>query len=479
MSEPVLTLAVVGHTNAGKTSLLRTLTRRVDFGAISDQPGTTRHTEKVSLWLDEHAELHFLDTPGLEDAIALQEFLQSQTGASPYQRVQAFLQGPEAHGVFEQEAKVLRALSQNVDAAILVIDSRETVLPKHRSEIEILASCARPIMPVLNFVADPLMRLQQWHQLLAEYHLHARAEFDAVAPFHGAEALLYQDLASLLPDKRVLLAHIVQRLQEQFQHQCRALSRVLASGLINMAAMRRLLAPESASRQNVESAQVMQFRKELTEHVRTCCRQLMQVLQFRESDLQVREITNSLERWERDLFQPELLKLVGQRLGAGALVGAGLGAVADLALAGLSLGAASALGATLGGAASGGWQPIWKKLRGQMGGQQELTVSDAVLLLLIDRLCTLTRSLLERGHAAQDILQLDIQTARMAAQDQQASEILRTLRVARSHPEWEQSQRSGKHADPEREACVQQLERQLLPKITSFASQSSPDDLSV
>ena len=40
-----LTLAVVGHTNVGKTSLLRTLTRDVGFGAISHRPSTTQHVE--------------------------------------------------------------------------------------------------------------------------------------------------------------------------------------------------------------------------------------------------------------------------------------------------------------------------------------------------------------------------------------------------------------------------------------------------
>ena len=46
-----LTIAVVGHTNAGKTSLLRTLTRRVDFGQVSARPGTTRQAEAVALRL--------------------------------------------------------------------------------------------------------------------------------------------------------------------------------------------------------------------------------------------------------------------------------------------------------------------------------------------------------------------------------------------------------------------------------------------
>lgn len=36
-----LKLAVVGHTNVGKTSLLRTLTRDVGFGEVSHRPSTT------------------------------------------------------------------------------------------------------------------------------------------------------------------------------------------------------------------------------------------------------------------------------------------------------------------------------------------------------------------------------------------------------------------------------------------------------
>ena len=38
MRLPLLTAAVVGHTNTGKTSLLRTLTRDVGFGQVSDRP---------------------------------------------------------------------------------------------------------------------------------------------------------------------------------------------------------------------------------------------------------------------------------------------------------------------------------------------------------------------------------------------------------------------------------------------------------
>ncbi|WP_171019951.1 GTPase domain-containing protein [Hydrogenophaga sp. 2FB] len=131
-------IAVVGHTNAGKTSLLRTLTRQVHFGQVSDRPGTTRHVEAIDLEIGGQTLLRYFDTPGLEDSVALQYHLKQMPEAlTPPERVRALLDGPEARGVFEQEAKVLRQMLAS-SAAIYVIDCREPVLPKYRSEIEVL-----------------------------------------------------------------------------------------------------------------------------------------------------------------------------------------------------------------------------------------------------------------------------------------------------------------------------------------------------
>ena len=71
----MMQIAVVGHTNAGKTSLLRTLTRRGSFGEVSARPGTTRHVESVDLTLDDACAVRFFDTPGLEDSVALLDYL--------------------------------------------------------------------------------------------------------------------------------------------------------------------------------------------------------------------------------------------------------------------------------------------------------------------------------------------------------------------------------------------------------------------
>src|SRR5690606_9500481 len=112
-------------------------------------------------------------------------------------RIARFLATREAARRFEQEAKVLRQLLAS-DAGLYVIDARDPVLGKHRDELEILSACARPLLPVLNFTADPGNRIPAWRDALARLGLHAVVEFDTVAPEQDGQRRLYEKLATLL-----------------------------------------------------------------------------------------------------------------------------------------------------------------------------------------------------------------------------------------------------------------------------------------
>lgn len=70
-NKTLLNVAVVGHTNTGKTSLIRTMLRSSDFGAIEDGAGTTRHVEQATISAGEEPILNLHDTPGMEDSYAL------------------------------------------------------------------------------------------------------------------------------------------------------------------------------------------------------------------------------------------------------------------------------------------------------------------------------------------------------------------------------------------------------------------------
>ena len=110
-SGDIFQIAVVGHTNAGKTSLMRTLSRDAGFGEVSPSPATTREVTSISLLADGAPQADFRDTPGLEDSIGLLELVdrmrtdRRDDGPSLIER---FLGSMEANDRYSQEAKALR-----------------------------------------------------------------------------------------------------------------------------------------------------------------------------------------------------------------------------------------------------------------------------------------------------------------------------------------------------------------------------------
>ncbi|OUM03017.1 GTPase/DUF3482 domain-containing protein [Variovorax sp. JS1663] len=467
-------IAVVGHTNAGKTSLLRTLTRRIDFGEVSHQPGTTRHVEAIELQVDDRAAVRFLDTPGLEDAVALREHIDAAVDArgelTPPERIRRFLAGPEAHGVFEQEAKVLRALLE-VDAAFLVIDAREPVLPKFRAEIELLGACARPLLPVLNFLGEAGGREGAWKELLSAYGLHVVVRFDAAAPFVGAERELYRDLSTLLRERRAQLDRIAAFLDEESARRRQAAGERIAELLVDAAATRRTASAVEFEIESSRTRLVAALQKSVFDKAQRCASDLLALYGFRENDADEAPLPLVEGRWTMDFFHPEALKDAGVLLGKGVAVGAAVGVVADLALAGLSLGAGAALGGAIGGALSQGFGPLGRKLANRLRDLRELTVEDSVLLVLAAWQLKLLRALELRGHAAVERI-----AAGGAAQDLDAArrplaELVRAAQPARSHPDWETGAREARarwREAPQRRALVLRVAQRVPAAIEAF-----------
>lgn len=461
-----LALAVVGHTNAGKTSLLRTLARRREFGEVSDRPGTTRHAEAIALMLDGQPVLSFIDTPGLEDPIGLLTVLQAGLQGpgpgpgprpSPPERIQAFLAGPLATGDFEQEAKVLRAAG-GVAALLHVIDCREPVLPKYRSEMEILSWCARPVLPVLNFCEAAGARAADWTAALADYGLHAVLRFDAVAPFVGAELRLYEALKTLVPAHAERFDELLEFLAlERLDRRAASLA-VLAELLLQAASLRHQAPRRTLDDANARAALVTGLHEALSRRSRAAVAQWLEIHAFSPEDAELVLAPFHDGRWEADLFNPEHLRRAGQALGAGAALGAGIGLAADLALAGLSLGTGTAIGAAIGGGLSQGWTAPARHLARRLRGLAELAIEDAALALLARQMLTLLLQLERRGHAAVQPVRIGAPADTEAAD---ARPLLAALRPARAHPAWAEPSAGDRRRSAAQAAVLAALRRQL------------------
>ncbi|MDH1629486.1 GTPase/DUF3482 domain-containing protein [Pseudomonas mosselii] len=454
MTEP-LKLAVVGHTNVGKTSLLRTLTRDVGFGEVSHRPSTTRHVEGARLSVDGEPLLELYDTPGLEDAIALLDYLERLERPGERldgpARLERFLQGSEARQRFEQEAKVLRQLLAS-NAGLYVIDAREPVLAKYRDELEVLAGCGKPLLPVLNFVASSQHREPQWREALARLGLHALVRFDSVAPPEDGERRLYESLALLLEDARPALQRLIDDQQAQRLARRHSAKRLIAELLLDCAACRRSVEAEPAA----EARAIEALRQDVRQREQRCVEALLKLYAFRREDANAGDLPLLDGRWGDDLFNPETLKLLGVRLGSGVAAGAAAGAGVDLLVGGLTLGAAALAGAIAGGALQTA-RNYGSRLMGKLKGQRELTVDDAVLRLLALRQQQLVTALEGRGHAAQDSI-------RLAPTDDKGwreGKLPEALRKARAHPQWSTLNSGARVSQAERQEQLEALVAEL------------------
>lgn len=402
-----LKLAVVGHTNTGKTSLMRTLLRSVEFGEIQNSAGTTRHVEAAQIMLRGQSYIELRDTPGLEDSVALSTHLKAlQTqGLRGRACLEHFIENsaPAVLTEFEQEIKVLRQ-ALDCNALLYVIDSREEVLEKYREEILSLKLASRPILPVLNFIQDNVEQLSLWRAELAELGLHALVEFDTVAFDFEAEKRLYQKLQTLLEAWYQPLQTLLDHRAAEWKQTCDACIAQVANLLVDMATV--TVSVDSGNAQTDLQNRVRQREQE-------CLHNILFTLKFSPADVQMSNLPVRDGEWELDLFAPETLKRFGLDAASAAATGAAIGAGVDLLLAGLSLGTASLTGAALGTAWHTG-RRYGKDLLARLRGDKILCVDDATLNLLLLRQLSLLRHLFRRGHAAQTAFRLDDQTSKAA-----------------------------------------------------------------
>lgn len=465
MSAAPLRIAVVGHTNTGKTSLLRTLLRDVDFGEVSNRPAVTRVVEGATLLADGAPVLELFDTPGLEDSIHLLDHLESTRGdqrRDNVELVQAFLEGDAASRTFAQEAKALRQLLQ-CDAALYVIDARDRVLGKHRDELTILAWCARPVVPVLNFTAADDARTGEWREHLARVGLHAAAEFDTVVYDEDHERRLFETLATLLHGHRTAIDRLVADRTQQRRRLERGSASLIADMLLDVAAhVRTVRSNDETGRQSAEA----RLRDAVRAREQRCVDGLLQLHGFRPEDCAAIDLPIENGQWGIDLFSPQSLRRFGVRAGSAAAAGAVAGLAIDVMSAGLTLGTATAAGAAV-GALYGAARSHAQKLIDKARGLTELRCPDLALRLLIARQVELTRAIMHRGHAAQAPVRLAKNRDEASASSD--TSFPRELRTARLNPAWsainaDRPQRVAP-ADPGRIEAAEGLARHLVALV--------------
>ena len=461
-------VGVVGHTNAGKTSLMRTIARDAAFGAVSPSPGTTVEVASVKLFANDTARADFRDTPGLEDPIGLLEFidgLRTDRRDDGPSLIERFLGTEESRNLFKNESKALRQ-ARTADLVLYVVDARDRVLPRHSDEIELLNRCGKPVLPVLNFVSDAEARVDEWRDALARLGLHATASFDTVIYESRDEQRLFEAMRVLAGDFRDDIDALIKDRRARRRKSIDRASRAIAELLVDAAAYLQPVAPVPAdddalrAERKRESEQALQAA--LREHERLTFHSILAAFEFKTEDAETALLECTDGRLGIDLFSKDAIRQAGFGAVAGAAGGAASGAAIDLVLGGMSLGAASALGALVGGA-FGSSATQTRRLYRRLRGANDLHAGDLTLKLLMSRSVDLARAILRRGHADEK----KVRPEEVALEKSVLDQVIKALKSARSHPSW-----SGVGTSPpqgnDRERSIRRLaalvREQIVPK---------------
>jgi GTPase Era involved in 16S rRNA processing len=349
MTPEIPVLAIMGHPNAGKSSVVATLTEN-DRIAIDRRAGTTTTSSEYPVIIDGRTVMVFIDTPGFQNPSEILEWFQ----AHPEQRdlAAAFLNVHGNDPLFNHDCALLRPVADGA-SIIFVVDGSKRIKEKDRTEMELLRLTGRPRMAILNNLTNVTRHMPAWQDELNK-------SFNSVREFNAHRATYAERIALLNA-----LKSIDQRWEAMLDETVRAFERDWARRVEQSAATITQLLRDALGYKATRLVKVGDLNSEAER--KAVQQQLAEAFQngLRKLEKQAQQQIRTHFRhkvWDlppasllgKDLFSDE----VGQALGltqpqlalAGAAAGAATGGVIDLGVGGLSLGTAALIGGVVGGA---------------------------------------------------------------------------------------------------------------------------------
>jgi hypothetical protein len=218
-----IALSLVSHTNAGKTTLARTLLGR-DVGTVRDAPHVTDFADVYEMLRTAHGERLLLwDTPGFGDSLRLARRLHQS--AQPIGWLLSAVWDRLRDRPFWASQQAVRNVRDEADVVLYLVNASESpaaatyVAP----EMEVLGWIGKPVIVLLNQLGPPgdaqaeAADLQRWRQHLAgQLLVRAVLPLDAFARCWVQEGVLLQALAQALPPPQ---RPLMQRLQQAWRRQ--------------------------------------------------------------------------------------------------------------------------------------------------------------------------------------------------------------------------------------------------------------------
>ncbi|MEM1180526.1 MAG: DUF3482 domain-containing protein [Acidobacteriota bacterium] len=204
-----VTLALVSHTNVGKTTLARTLLRR-DVGEVLDQAHVTEDAELFTVIEDAGVALRLADTPGFGDSAKLLKRL--RTSEKPLRWFFQQRWDRIADRPFWSSQQAALAVREHADLVLYLVNATEH--PEDAGyvdlELELLDWLAVPVVLLLNQTGDTSYRRHAGDRLVDLWRHHSERftevravlELDAFCRCWVEEGTLWRRVQEVLPPSK-------------------------------------------------------------------------------------------------------------------------------------------------------------------------------------------------------------------------------------------------------------------------------------
>ncbi len=364
-----LSLALLSHTNVGKTTLARTLLRR-DIGEVLDQTHVTYESTAHTLLETRTGDTMVLwDTPGFGDSISLQR--EMQAAEEPLKWVQEGQLSPDHDRARYASYQAVKTLAEDCDVVLYLVNAAEApadagyVTP----EMEILSWTDKPVLVLLNQIGPQQehashLDVDRWRAHLSRWPIVRNViGLDAFTRCWVEEGHLFEVIRDLFEgEQKALAQEFVKTWRQERQETLRASMDTIAGELLRAARDGEQLVEGAWGNDKNQAMKALATRME--EGTRTVSDRLISLhgLDGRASI----ELRTALAD-----FDTKAEKLAPKRWGVMGGVASGLagGLGADIASGGMSFGAGMVLGAIAGGMGAMGVARAYNTVRGGEGAQ--------------------------------------------------------------------------------------------------------------
>jgi len=344
--KPYPVIAIIGHPNEGKSSVLSTLTED-DSVVVSDYPGETVVCQRFPVQIGSETVMEFVDTPGFQNPIRLLQSMR-ESGLTDEKLLDYIHEKHGADADYHHDLELMKPLREGA-GLIYVVDCSRPLLEEDKAEMEILRLINRPRMAVINFKDEDREYMEAW-KLAFRRHFNVIREFNAHQARFQERIALLETLKAIQQDWEPAINRAIEAYHKDWDYRKRRVVedtvRYLEWALNHKAERKYTRESDSESvRQEITES----YKRKIEKEEQRLFSEIRRLYKHHLYDFKLPEQSILKE----ELFSEETWQVLGltqkQLLVSATTLGAGLGAALDVAASGLTFGVFTAAGALAGG----------------------------------------------------------------------------------------------------------------------------------